>query len=104
MNIQEIANELNREIIKNIFSKLDDEEKYVILELNNQLQDKINKIDKANELLSKIVVRKREDGNWCAVKNTRKQDVYKTIWKLYEILDTSSYERNEMLKIFGDKE
>ncbi len=52
MNIQEIANEHSREIIKNIFSKLDDEEKYVILELNNQLQDKINKIDKAIEILN----------------------------------------------------
>ena len=61
------------------------------------------RIDKANELLSKIVVREREDGNWGAVKNTSKQDVYKTIWKLYEILDTSSYERNKMLKILGDK-
>lgn len=47
MNIQEIANEHSREIIKNIFSKLDDEEIYVILELNNQLQIKINKINKA---------------------------------------------------------
>lgn len=51
MNIQEIANEYTREIIKNIFSKLDDEEKYVLLELNNQLQDKINKIDKAIEYI-----------------------------------------------------
>lgn len=49
MNIQEIANEHSRKIIKNIFSKLDDEEKYVILELNNQLQDKISKINKAIE-------------------------------------------------------
>ena len=61
------------------------------------------RIDKANELLSKIVVCEREDGNWGAVKNTRKQDVYETIWKLYKILDTSSYRRNEMLKILGDK-
>ena len=53
MNIQEIANEHTREIIKNIFSKLDDEEKYVLLELNNQLQDKINKIDKAIEYIKK---------------------------------------------------
>ena len=51
MNIEEIANEHTREIIKNIFNKLDDEEKYIILELNNQLQDKINKIDKAIELI-----------------------------------------------------
>lgn len=51
MNIQEIANEHSRKIIKNIFSKLDDEEKYVILELNNQLQDKISKIDKAIEYI-----------------------------------------------------
>ena len=103
MNIEEIVDEHNRKIIKSIFNKLDENEIYVILELNNQLQNKINKIDKANELLSKIVVREREDGNWGAVKNTRKQDVYKTIWKLYEILDTSSYRRNEMLKILGDK-
>ena len=47
MNIEEIVNEHTRKIIKNIFNKLDNEEKYVILELNNQLQDKINKIDKA---------------------------------------------------------
>ena len=73
----------------------------ILLEKIKELQQRI---DKANELLSKIVVREREDGNWGAVKNTSKQDVYKTIWKLYEILDTSSYERNEMLKIFGDKE
>ena len=53
MNIQEIANEHIREIIKNIFSKLADEEKYVILELNNQLQDKISKIDKAIEYIKK---------------------------------------------------
>ena len=52
MNIQEIVNEHSRKIIKNIFSKLDDEEKYVILELNNQLQDKINKIDKAKEYIN----------------------------------------------------
>ena len=76
------------------------------LQLDQALKDYeelLIKIDKANELLSKIVVREREDGNWGAVKNTSKQDVYKTIWKLYEILDTSSYERNEMLKILGDK-
>lgn len=52
MNIQEIANEHSREIIKNIFSKLNDEEKYVILELNNQLQDKISKIDKAIDYIN----------------------------------------------------
>ena len=52
MNIEEIVNEYTREIIKSIFSKLDDEEKYVILELNNQLQDKINKIDKAIEYIN----------------------------------------------------
>ena len=51
MNIEEIVNEHTREIIKNIFSKLDAEETYVILELNNQLQDKINKIDKAKEYI-----------------------------------------------------
>lgn len=54
MNIQEIANEHSRKLIKNIFSKLDDEEKYVLLELNNQLQDKINKIDKAIEYIKHI--------------------------------------------------
>lgn len=56
MNIQEIVNEHSREIIKNIFNKLDDEEAFVILELNNQLQDKINKIDKAIEYIKEKVV------------------------------------------------
>lgn len=51
MNIEEIVNEHTREIIKNIFSKLNDEEIYVLLELNNQLQDKISKIDKAIEYI-----------------------------------------------------
>ena len=64
MNIEEIAkeivNEHNRKIIKNIFSKLDDEEKYVILVLNNQLQDKINKIDKAIEYIKENYT--NEDG------------------------------------------
>ena len=55
MNIQEIANEHSREIIKNIFSKLDDEEAFVILELNNQLQDKISKIDKAIEYNKEVL-------------------------------------------------
>lgn len=47
--IENIKNDYYRKLIKNIFSKLDDEEIYVLLELNNQLQDKINKIDKAIE-------------------------------------------------------
>lgn len=49
--IENIKNKHYRKLIKNIFNKLDDEEIYAILELNNQLQDKINKINKAIEYI-----------------------------------------------------
>lgn len=49
--IENIKNDYYRKLINNIFNKLDDEEKYVILQLNKQLQDKINKIDKALEYI-----------------------------------------------------
>ena len=63
MNIQEIANEHTREIIKSIFSKLNDEEKYVILELNKQLQDKINKISKVIDFIDNWKKYKKDKGS-----------------------------------------
>lgn len=47
-----------------------------------------NKIDKANEVLGRILVIKRYDGNYGAVKNTTKQEVYEAICMLNKILDT----------------
>lgn len=80
MDIQEIANEHTKEIIKNIFSKLDDEEIYVIIELNNQLQDKISKIYNAIDYINK----------WN--KNHKEQHGY------------TSIHGDELLEILGEKE
>lgn len=87
MNIQEIANEHSRQIIKNIFSKLDDEEKYVILELNNQLQDKINKIEKAIESIKITIKIIKEQPSFCELND---------IWTLEHL--------NSFLEILGGKE
>lgn len=55
------------------------------------------KIDKANQILSKILVIKRYDGNYGPVKNTTKEEVYKTICMLNEILETPQRVNHHLL-------
>lgn len=43
--MEELINSFESEIIRDIFKKLNEEEIYVILELNNQLKDLQRKID-----------------------------------------------------------
>ena len=71
-----------------------DEGQEIIVELQQ-------KIDKANEILSNILVIKRSDGNYGAAKNTRKKEVYKAICMLNEILETPCRTNYNLL---GDKE
>lgn len=79
---KEIINEYNKEIIKNIFKKINDKEMYVILELVNRLQDNINKIDKAIEYIN--------------------ENTYLGDGEYTNHCDMLS--RNELLEILGDKE
>ena len=61
-----------------------------------------NIIDKANELLSNIVVVKN-DGTYRPVKNTTSQEVYKTICMLNELLKTPNRANYNLLQ-GSDKE
>lgn len=65
------------------------------------VKDLQQRIDKANEILSNILVVKRSDGNYGAVKNTRKKEVYEAICMLNEILETPHRTNYNLL---GDKE
>lgn len=72
--------------------------------LINEMQDKINnlqsKIDKANEILEEILVVSdwEHKGRFRPVKGTTAQDVYKTIVKLNELLETPRRINYELLK------
>ena len=68
-----------------------------IVEERNNLQ---SKIDKANELLEEILVVSdwEHKGRFRPVKGTTAQDVYKTIVKLNELLETPRKINYELLK------
>ena len=59
-------------------------------EMYKKLNDYKSRIDKANEVLESILVISdwEHKGRYRPVKNTTAQDVYKTICKLYGILET----------------
>lgn len=88
-SVQKLDNE-DIEIIQNYIKTIEQE--------NKQLKERI---DKANEILSNILVVKRSDGNYGAVKNTRKKEVYEAICMLNEILETP---RRTNYNLLGDKE
>ena len=75
-----------------------------VIEQLQQAEDKINnlqsKIDKANEILEEILVVNdwEHEGRFRPVKGTTTQDVYKTIVKLNELLETSRRINYELLK------
>lgn len=70
---------------------------YTLQEDKNNLQ---SKIDKANELLEEILVVSdwEHEGRFRPVKGTTVQDVYKTIVKLNELLETPRRINYELLK------
>lgn len=73
------------------------EEAKLILNHINNLQ---SQIDKANELLEEILVVSdwEHEGRFRPVKGTTAQDVYKTIVKLNELLETPRRTNYELLK------
>lgn len=50
--MEELINSFESEVIRNIFKKLNEEEIFVILRLNKQLLDKMQKIDKAIDFIN----------------------------------------------------
>lgn len=74
-----------------------------ILDINYMLHEIDNlqsKIDKANEILEEILVVRdwEHEGRFRPVKGTTAQDVYKTIIKLNELLETPRKINYELLK------
>jgi hypothetical protein len=68
--------------------------------LQEQIDNLQSKIDKANEILEEILVVKdwEHEGRFRPVKGTTAQDVYKTIVKLNELLETPRRINYELLK------
>lgn len=68
---------------------------YIAMTINLQ-----SKIDKANEILEEILVVRdwEHEGRFRPVKGTTAQDVYKTIIKLNELLETPRKINYELLK------
>ena len=98
MNIQEIANEHSREIIKNIFSKLDDEEKYVKLMLTGD-KDARNKLIEHNLRLVAHIAKKYSSTN------VSKDDLfYLTSKGLSEISARRLLETGFLISEFNDNE
>ena len=46
------------------------------------------------EILKNILVIKKEDGTYKPIKNTSKNDVYKAIYELRQLLNMTNYEIN----------
>lgn len=69
-------------------------------ELGKKINNLQSKIDKANELLEEILVVSdyEHEGRFRPVKGTTTQDVYKTIVKLNELLETPRRINYELLK------
>jgi hypothetical protein len=84
-------NERLKEENKHIFANVNDDELLISNAMNYaEAQDYKSRIDKANEILGGILVVRdwEHKGKYRPVKNTTRQDVYKTICILNEILET----------------
>ena len=61
--MEDLINSFESEIIRDIFKKLNEEEIYVILELNKQLVNKIQRIDKAIDFIDNWKKYKKDKGS-----------------------------------------